>query len=459
MTSKPGVPIHGTVACAAALLEGEYAVPGQNDQRPRWTQLPALRHRNFRIFCASQMGTVMGLQMLALAQVWLVLELTHDPVQVGLVSALQGLPVIALALVAGMVADRFLKRRVLVAAYSAVVLVSLAMGVLALTGTIQVWQALVLVFVIGCGLAMSLPARQSFIIEMVGRQDLASAVGLFTAMFHAGGFIGPTIGGLIIATLTATTGSGVVGTGAAIVISAVASASVVLGLLFIRDEELYLDELDGPDRRRPTSLRDLFGAFEYLRGARPTLVILLTAGSVAVMAANYPVLVPVAGREAGFGAGEVGFLMSLYAVGSLVAALWIGLGGASGSTVILAGGALLGTASLLFGLAGQPVIWPLLMVVAGLGGSALRTATNAKVQFDSPGPVRGRVMSVFFLAFEGISPVGGLLAGSIAAFGGARAAFTFSGVSALILVAIGARSILGRRNRVVKAEPDATGTA
>jgi MFS family permease len=401
----------------------------------------------------------MGLQMLALAEVWLVLELTHDPVQVGLVSALQGLPVIALALVAGMLADRYLKRRILLAAYSAVVLVALAMGALALAGTVQTWQALVLVFVIGCGLAISLPARQSFIIEMVGRQDLASAVGLFTALFHAGGFIGPTIGGLIIATLTVATGSGVVGTGAAIVISAVASASVVLGLLLIRDDELYLEELDGPDRRRPTSLRDLFGAFEYLRTARPTLVILLTAGSVAVMAANYPVLVPVAGREVGFGAGEVGFLMSLYAVGSLAAALWIGLGGASGTTVLLGGCALLGVASLVFGVVDQPAIWPFLMIAAGLGGSAMRTATNAKVQFDSPGPVRGRVMSVFFLAFEGISPVGGLLAGSIASLGGARAAFVFSGVSALILVAIGARSIRGRRRQVPEAEPDATGSA
>jgi MFS family permease len=411
----------------------------------RWTQLPALRHGNFRIFCVSQFGTVMGLQMLSLAQVWLVLELTHDPVQVGLVSALQGLPVIVLALVAGMLADRYPKRHVLLVAYTAVVLLAVAMGALALAGTIQVWQAFVAVFVIGCGLAISLPARQSFIVEMVGRENVASAVGLFTAMFYVGGFVGPALAGVIIATLTATTGSGVVGSGAAIVISAIASASVVIGLLLIRDDELYIAELDGPDRKRPTRLRDLFGAFSYLRSARPTLITLLTAGSVAVVAANYPVLVPVAGREVGYGAGEVGFLTSLYAVGSLGAALWIGLGGASGSTVILTGAALLGSASLLFGAVGQPAIWPVLVVVAGLGGSALRTATNAKVQFDSPGPVRGRVMSVFFLAFEGVSPVGGLLAGSIASLGGARAAFVFSGVAALILAAIGARSLLGQR--------------
>jgi hypothetical protein len=155
----------------------------------------------------------------------------------------------------------------------------------------------------------------------------------------------------------------------------------------------------------------------------------------------------------------VGFLLSLYAVGSLAAALWIGLGGAAGPSVLVGGAVLLGLASLVFGVVGQPAIWPVLMFAAGLGSSILRTATNARVQFDSPGPVRGRVMSVYFLVFEGVTPLGGLLAGSIASVAGAHAAFAVSGVSALILAAIGARAILTGRSRVAEPEPDPTGTA
>jgi hypothetical protein len=282
-------------------------------------------------------------------------------------------------------------------------------------------------------------------------------VGLFTALFHAAGFAGPILAGVVIATLTAATGSGVVGTGAAIVLSAVAIGSIVLGLLLIRDEELHADELDEAEPRRRTIVFGLFDVFRYLRAARPTLITLLVAGSVAVMAANYAVLVPVAGREAGFGAGEVGFLMAMYAVGSFAAALWIGLGGAAGPGVLIGGAGLLAVASLAFGFVGQPAIWPFLLFAAALGGSTMRTAANAQIQSASPGPIRGRVMSVFFLVFEGVAPLGGLLAGSIAALGGARAAFAVGGVGALVLVALGARSILGLR-QVTRPEAEANRT-
>jgi hypothetical protein len=144
----------------------------------------------------------------------------------------------------------------------------------------------------------------------------------------------------------------------------------------------------------------------------------------------------------------------MYAVGSFAAALWIGVGGAAGPAVLIAGCGLLAISSITFGVINQPGIWPFLLIAAGLGGSTLRTAANAQIQFASPGPVRGRVMSVFFLIFEGVAPIGGLIAGSIAALGGARTAFVVGGVGALILVALGARSILGLRSRVVQPEPE-----
>jgi MFS family permease len=431
-------------------------VPKPLDLRSPWARAPALRHRNFRLYLVGQAGTVFGVQMLALAEVWLVLIITQDPLQVGLVSALQGLPVVAFSLLGGVVADRVSKRRILIVANLAIMVLGLLMGILALSGVVEVWHVLVLVFAVGCAIAIAWPARQAFIMELVGRPDVASAIGLFTALFHAVGFAAPIVAGLVIAAMTAATGSGVVGTGAAIVVSALACGSIVLGLLLIRDEDLILDEPDAVASRRPTMVRDIVDTFGYLRKARPTLLILLVAGSTAVMAANYAVLVPVAGREIGLGAAEVGVLMATYAVGSFAAALWIGIGGAAGPGALIGGGALLAVATLAFGLLGQPAIWPFLLFAAALGGSTMRTAANAQIQSTSPGPIRGRVMSAFFLVFEGIAPLGGLLAGSIAALGGARAAFLVGGAGAVMVVALGARSILGLRSPVAQPEAEAS---
>jgi MFS family permease len=415
----------------------------------------ALSHRNFRIFLVTQGVAFVGMQMLALAEVWLVLVLTSDPLVVGLVAAAQGISVALVSLVGGVIADRFPKRRIILAAQSSIMLSGLVLATLTVTQVIEVWQIVLLVLALGCGYAIAMPARQAFVVDMVGPADVASAVGLFTALYHASAFVGPSLGGLAIAAFTQGTGHAIVGTGLAMAAGAVAFGSAVVGLLLLRDEELIrIDQVGGPAARQPV-FQEILGGFRYLWSARPVLMTLLVPGSIAVIASNFPVLVPVYGREAGMGAGEVGVLMSVYAVGGLIAALRIGLGGAAGPRVLVVGAAILGIASLGIGIIGRWWIWPALLFAAGFGASTMRTTSNAEIQLASPGQVRGRVMSIYFLVFEGISPLGAVVAGAIAGLAGAQAAFVVGGAGALTLLALGLDSILRLRKPPIRLEPEA----
>jgi MFS family permease len=412
---------------------------------------PSLRHRNFRLFIGAQAVSLVGTHMQNLAQAWLVLLLTGNPLLVGLVTAIQGLPVATLALLGGVVADRLRKRRVLLATQGSMFLLALVVGVLALTGRVEVWHVMVLAFALGCANAIDMPTRQAFVVEMVGSDDVGSAVGLNSAIYNAGRLVGPAFAGLLIAAATQASGSGVVATGVVFVVNAATFGSVFVGLLLIREDELYPIERPGGPRQLRQVPRDVADGIAYLRSTRPVLVTLLVPGTIAILAVNFTVLVPVYAREAGLGADGLGLLLAAVGIGSLVSALWIGLGGAAGPRVIVAGAALLSLATLLLGVVSSAPAWPPLLFAAGLGASAMRTAANSQIQVATPGPLRGRVMSVFTIVFEGLSPMGGLAAGALAAAGGTRAAFAITGVASLVVLSLGAKTIMPRSARLATA--------
>jgi MFS family permease len=376
-----------------------------------------------------------------LAQVWLVLVLTRDPFLVGLMTAAQGLPIVGLSLIGGVVADRFPKRAILLATQSTMLVLALGLGILAVSQVVEVWQILVFALALGSASALDMPARQTFVVEMVGREDLGSAVGLYSALYSSARLVGPAVAGLAIGALTVTTDSAVVATGMVFLINAATFGSVIIGLLLIRKQDLHLAGGAEP-RERPPMLRGILDGARYLGATRPVLVTLLVPAAIAIVAVNSNVLVPIYGQETGLGVTQVGLLLSAVAAGALVGALWIGVRGRASSAVLVRGAALLGIATLALGVLPVPLIWPILLFAAGLGGSAMRTAANTQIQLAVPDAVRGRVMSVFSLLYEGASPSGGLVAGAIAALGGAQLAFAATGTVALVVLALGLRSIL-----------------
>ena len=199
--------------------------------------MSAFRHRNYRLFFGGQAISLVGTWMQQVAQAWLVLELTHDPIWLGIVSAAQFIPVIILGLFAGVAADALPKRRVLIATQTAMMVLAAILAVLVFTGVVEVWMILVLAFLLGIANAVDMPVRQAFSIELVGREDIGNAVALNSAMFNGARVIGPALAGLAIAAF---------GVGPAFAINAVSFLAVIIGLRLMDERDAPRAEPDRP---------------------------------------------------------------------------------------------------------------------------------------------------------------------------------------------------------------------
>ncbi|MDO8484676.1 MAG: MFS transporter [Candidatus Limnocylindrales bacterium] len=400
---------------------------------------PAFRHRNFRLFLGAQAVSLIGTWMQTLGQAWLILALTSDPFMLGLATAAQGLPIVGFALVGGVIADRVSKRRLLVMTQSSMLLLALVLGLLCLTGAVAVWHVLLLAFALGCVNAIDMPARQAFVVEMVGPDGVASAVGLSSTAYNAARLIGPAIAGLVIGVATAEMGSPIRGTGAAFVINALSYAAVLLGLLMLREEELFPLERKAAARGVWAVVHEIGEGLAYVRGTKPVLAALVVPGLISTVAVNFNVLVPVLARqELALDAGGLGLLLAAVGVGALIAALRIGIGGRAGPRALIGGAVVLGVALVLTGIFPWLALTIAFLSAAGAGAVSMRTAANTSIQLATPPLLRGRVMSLFSIVFEGSSPMGGLIAGAIAGAFGVRVAFIVAGVAAVLLAVLGA---------------------
>lgn len=384
--------------------------------------------------------------MQTLGQAWLVLVLTQDPFMLGLVTAVQGLPIVGFALVGGVIADRASKRQVLGFTQTMMLLLALALGILCLTGVVAIWQVVLLAFALGCINAIDMPARQAFVLELVGPDAVASGVGLNSAVYNAARLIGPAIAGLIIGVATTGLGNPIRGTGVAFVLNAVSYVFVLLGLLAMREGELFHPERRAAARGVHAVAREIGEGLGYVRRARPVLVTLLIPGAIATLAVNFNVLVPVLAREEfALDAAGLGVLMAAVGVGALVASLRIGVGGTAGPHVLIGGAAILGLAEVLLGISGSPAMAIACLFAAGLGAVSMRTAANTTIQLATPSHLRGRVMSIFAIIFEGSSPLGGLIVGAVAGTFGGRPAFVLTGLAAVALIVLGAPALARAR--------------
>ncbi len=383
----------------------------------------ALRHRNFRLFWFGQLVSLVGTWMQSVAQAWLVLQLTHDPFWLGVIGAIQFLPVMIFGLFAGIVVDLLPKRRTLVGTQTSLMALALILAALSFSGAVQVWHIVVLAFGLGLVNAVDMPARQAFVIEMVGRDDVANAVGLNSAVFNAARIVGPSIGGILIA---------VVGVTACFFINGLSFIAVIVGLLAMRDRDLRR----GVRLARPRSVRavadNLAEGLGYVRRTPVVLLAVAIVGLVSTVGMNFNVQLPALATVLGVGATGFGFLWSAMGAGSLVASLAVATVRRPRVWVMLGGALTLGATEMLLGAANLLPLAMLAAFGAGAGAMAMTATANSTIQLAVPDALRGRVMSVYTTVFAGSTPIGALYAGWLASTYGTAASLLVGGALSIV---------------------------
>jgi MFS family permease len=388
--------------------------------------LRALRHRNYRLFFFGQLISLIGTWMQQVAQAWLVLQLTNDPLWLGLVSVAQFGPVIIFGLFGGLIADQWPKRRTLLATQTSAMLLAFALFLLTVTGIVQVWHVMILAALLGITNSIDMPTRQAFAVEMVGREDVTNAVGLNSAVFNASRIVGPAVAGLLI---------GAFDISIAFLLNGISYIAVIVAYLLMRTHELR----PVPQIARPTTVRGVFASLaegaRYVRTTPLVLLAVVVVGLVATFGMNFQVLMPpLADDVLKVGASGYGFLMAASGLGSTVAALWIAFQHRVSPRWIVLGAIALGLASIIVALSMSYPLSLLAMVIVGAGGIGMAVTANTTIQLSVPDQLRGRVMSLYTTVFAGSVPAGGLLMGWIASTWGVSVALL---VGALLSLAVG----------------------
>lgn len=389
------------------------------------TTFSSLQYYNYRVWFGAALVANVGTWMQRVAQDWLVLsDLTDSSgVAVGVVTALQFAPVLALSAWAGLLADRLPRRRLLMATQGAMGLLALGLGALVLSGNVELWHVYVFAGLLGVVSAFDNPVRQTFVAEMVPPDKLSNAVGLNSASFNAARLVGPGVAGLLIAA---------VGSGWLFIINGVTFGATILALMYMRTRELHV--LPSAPREKG-QIRE---GIRYVRGRTDIIVIMVVVGVVSTFGLNFQLTSAMMAKvEFGMGPGEYGILGSILAIGSLTGALLAArrerprvrlvIGSAFGFAVATGVMALMPTYAT-FAVACIPV---------GLASLTMMTAANSTIQMSVDPVMRGRVMSLYMIVFLGATPVGSPLVGWIAEAWGPRWAIGVGSITAA-LVAVGA---------------------
>ncbi len=379
----------------------------------------ALRHRNFRLWFFGQLTSLVGTWMQTIAQNWLVYQLTGSAWDLGLLNFVGAIPLVPLTLHAGAIADRFSKRRIIFLTQASMMLLAFLLAALCATGAVRLWHVIGLAFLLGAAQAVDTPARQAFVIELVGREDLANAIALNSGTFHGARVIGPAVAGILVASI---------GVSGAFFLNGV-SFFAVLGALFLMDASQI--QRSHPDHK---SGKDLWGGVRYITANRAPGAIVLLVTLSAFLAVPYYVLVPIFAKEVlGGGAGMYGGLMSAAGVGAVLGSLYAATGGAvrRKGALIAAGSLSLPVFILLFSLSRNYPGSVFLLAAIGFAFVILNAPANSVLQTLVPDQLRGRVMAIYVSLFLGLMRVGGLLVGLLASATSAVAALAITGVASL----------------------------
>ncbi|MFF1559916.1 MFS transporter [Streptomyces sp. NPDC058279] len=401
---------------------GADSAPGHTSTttRPagRNSMFSSLRIRNYRLFATGQVVSNTGTWMQRIAQDWLVLSLTGSASAVGITIALQFLPMLMFGLYGGVLADRLPKRPLLLATQGAMGLTGIALAALTLAGHVQVWHVYLAAFLLGLVTVLDNPARQTFVPEMVGKDQLANAVSLNSANFQSARLVGPAIAGVLITA---------VGSGWAFLLNGLSFAAPIAALLMMRTRELH------PVERQPRGKGQLREGLRYVAG-RPELIWpIVLVGFIGTFGFNFPIWLSAFVNTVFHGdAGTYGLFNTLIAAGSLAGALLAARRGHSRLRVLVAAAALFSV--LLIVTAFAPGLWlfAALLVPIGMFGLTVNVTANSSVQMATDPEMRGRVMALFMMVFTGGTPLGAPLVGWITDTYGARIGMAAGGAVSLV---------------------------
>jgi MFS family permease len=393
----------------------------------------ALRHRNFRVFFAGQLVSLVGTWMQNVALSWLVYRLTGSPLLLGLVGFAGQAPIFFFATLGGAIADRRQRRGLLILTQSLSMLLAFALAGLTLAAHVRVWQVFVLAASLGTVNAFDIPTRQSFVIEMVGKEDLGNAIALNSIMFNGARTLGPAVAGLVVAAI---------GEGWCFFANGLSFLAVIVSLMTIR---VARRPIASPPAHALAHAAEGFRFVWNTPSVRSVLVLLAITSLVGM---PYTVLMPIfADRILHSGARVLGMLMGASGVGALGGGLALASreGVAGIRRWIVAAAGTFGAALIVF--SQSPWLWSSLIVLVPVGAAMMiqMAASNTLVQAATPDHLRGRVMAVYATTFMGMAPLGALAAGAAAASFGAPATVASGGAIAVVAAAVfGAR--LARRD-------------
>lgn len=383
----------------------------------------SLQVPNYRRFFMGQVVSWTGTWVQWIAQGWLVLELTGSGLGLGLVTALQWLPVLLFGAWAGVLADRFEKRKLLIFTNVVGGALSLLLGILTVTGVVTLWMVIAIALLLGLATAVDNPARQTFSLEMVGRSRLTNAVSLNTATFTTARVLGPAAAGFMI--------DGI-GIGQCFLVNAVSFVPVTIALLTMNRSELHKS---APVERSKGQVRD---GLRYVRSV-PVLGTLLTMMAViGTLEYNWQVILPVLAKDTFAGdARTLGILGAVLGLGMFVGSMANAAFGRPERRVLVGAGFLLGGTTLLVAASPSLIVTTALMIPLGAASMAFLATMNSTLQLTSSDAMRGRVMALYFVLFLGSTPIGAPIVGWIAETFDARAALAVGGIATILACAYG----------------------
>jgi len=405
------------------------------------TTFAALAVPNYRRYYGGQAISLAGTWMQMTAQAWLVLTLTHSSTALGVVIGLQTLPVLLLGPYGGVIADRVDKRRLMIILQSAMGVQALILGVLTVTGVVQYWQIGVLAALLGLNNAFENPARQSFMLEMVGPEHLRNAVSLNSVLVNTARVIGPAIAGILIAT---------VGIGVCFLLNSASFAAVVASLIRMDRSAL------SPSTPTPRAKGQLCEGLRYVRRTPDLAVPLLMMAVAGCLTYEFQVTLPVmASRGLHVGATGFGFMTAAMGLGAVAGGLLVAARGKTGLHALTLAATGFGGALALATLAPSLPLELAALALVGWGSISFMSMGNSTLQLTADPSMRGRVMSLWFVAFQGSTPIGGPVVGWLMAVAGARAGLGLATVTCLA-VALGGLIALRSTPRITRPRPRRT---
>jgi MFS family permease len=389
------------------------------------TNFPALTHKNFRLYWIGQCVSLIGTWAQSIGQTWLVLSLTGSPLLLGILGAIQFLPITIFSLFAGVIIDRYPKKKIILITQFTSMILAFTLSALVFTHTVSYEYILILALILGFSNTIDMPTRQAFTIELAGKKDLMNAIALNSATFNLARIIGPAIGALLLASF---------GAGWCFLLNGFSFMAVIVSLLKVKVTPYVRKKVSDNNM-----LKEIKDGLKYIVREPALLQTILMVLIVGIFVFNFNILIPVFTKNILHQGEKVyGLLMSALGVGSLVGALMVSVKSKSGPKmkILLRSSIMISITFILISFTKTYYYTAILLVITGIFNIWFSTTANSTLQITTKDEYRGRVMSVYSLVFAGASPIGNMFAGLTTNMFGANTSFLLSGVLTLVLIAL-----------------------